>query len=139
MRYILAISVIFWTVIPYSQTDKTKSVCKSQIDTLTNNTFSKYDQLPEYPGGVDSLKVFISKNLKWPNDGQDDFQGTVIVSVIVESDGSLTNKTILRGIYDLADKEALRIIDMMPKWIPGKYEGKVVPVKYCIPIKFKME
>ena len=98
-----------------------------------------YDQLPEYPGGIDSLKVFISKNLKWPNDGQDDFQGTVIVSVIVESDGSLTNKTILRGIYDLADKEALRIIDKMPKWIPGKYEGKVVPVKYCIPIKFKME
>jgi len=116
------------------------TVCKSQFDTLTNQTvYLMVDKLPEFPGGLDSLKQFIADNLLWPNDGQDDFQGTVYVSVIVETDGNLTNKSILRGIYNLADEEALRIVDKMPKWRPGKCEGLIVPVRYCIPIKFKMQ
>jgi TonB family C-terminal domain len=77
--------------------------------------------------------------MKWPNDGQDDFQGTVYISVIVETDGTLTNRTVLKGIYDLSDKEALRLVENMPKWKPGKCNKKIVPVRFCIPIKFRME
>ncbi|MCX6233905.1 MAG: energy transducer TonB [Bacteroidetes bacterium] len=140
MKYLLTISIIFWTVLLFAQTDNAKAECKSLFDSLTNRTvYLMVDQLPEFPGGANSLKRFILNNLIWPNDGQDDFQGTVYVSVMVETDGNLTNKIILKGIYDLADKEALRIIDKMPKWKPGKCNGKVVPVKYCIPIKFRME
>jgi len=140
MRYFLAISILFLTISLFAQTDSIKIVCKSQFDTLTNQTvYLMVDQFPEFPGGIDSLKIFIVDNLQWPNDGQDDFQGTVYISVIVDTNGNLSNKIILRGIYDLADNEAMRIINKMPKWRPGKCDGKVVPVKYCIPIRFKME
>lgn len=140
MKYLLTISILFWSVFLFAQTDYTKTACKSQFDTLTNQTvYLMVDKLPEFPGGLDSLKRFVADNMQWPNDGQDDFQGTVYVSVIVEPDGNLTNKSILRGIYNLADNEAIRIIDKMPKWRPGKCNGQIVPVKYCIPIKFKME
>ena len=139
MKYSLTILILFLTVVLFGQTDNVKTECKTQFDSLSNRTvYTMVDKLPEFPGGVDSLQRFIRNNLIWPNDGAD-FQGSVFVSVIVETDGNLTNKTILRGIYEFADKEALRIVGKMPKWNPGKCNGKFVPVKYCIAIKFRLE
>jgi len=139
MKYSLTIFILFLTVSLFGQTDNAKTECKTQLDSLSNRTiYTMVDNLPEFPGGVDSLQSFVRNNLTWPDDGPD-YQGTVYVSVIVETDGDLTNKTILRGICEFADNEALRILGEMPKWNPGKCNGKVVPVKYCIPIKFKLE
>ena len=139
MKYYLTSIVLLWTVFLFGQTDNVKTECKTQFDSVSNRTvYTMVDKLPEFPGGVDSLKRFVRNNLTWPDDGCD-YQGTVYVSVIVETDGYLSNKTILRGICEFADKEAFRIIEKMPKWNPGKCNENVVPVKYCIPIKFKLE
>jgi len=140
MKYIMTIFILFWTVLLFAQSDKVETECKTQFDSISNRiVYSMVDKLPEFPGGIDSMKVYISTNMKWPNDGQDDFQGTVYISVIVETDGTLTNRTVLKGIYDLSDKEALRLVENMPKWKPGKCNKKIVPVRFCIPIKFRME
>lgn len=140
MKYILTIFFLFFIALLFAQSNNSKIECKTQFDSISNRTiYSIVDKLPEFPGGIDTMKKYISTNIKWPNDGQDDFQGTVYVSVIVETDGTLSNITILKGIYDLSDNEALRIIENMPKWKPGKCNGQIVPVKYCIPIKFRME
>jgi len=139
MKCSLTIFILFWTVLLFGQTDNSKTECNTQFDSLSNQTvYILVDNMPEFPGGVDSMKIFVTNNLIWPNDGPD-FQGTVYVSVIVETNGNLTKKSILRGIYENADNEALRIIGKMPKWNPGKCNGKIVPVKYCIPIKFGIE
>jgi len=136
----MTIFILFWTVLLFAQSDKVETECKTQFDSISNRiVYSMVDKLPEFPGGIDSMKVYISTNMKWPNDGQDDFQGTVYISVIVETDGTLTNRTVLKGIYDLSDKEALRLVENMPKWKPGKCNKKIVPVRFCIPIKFRME
>ncbi len=136
MKYYLTIFMLLWIVRSFSQAQNTEEKCKFYFDSISNRQiYSIVDVLPEFPGGTDSLASFIAKNLYWPNT-EVDFQGKVYVSVIVETDGSLTNKLILKGIYDLADKEALKIIEKMPKWKAGKCNDKKVPVKFIIPIKF---
>jgi periplasmic protein TonB len=138
-RHILTIVLFFWTILLFGQANNSIEKCVSKFDSIYNRTiYTVVDTMPEFPGGNDSLIKFIENNLTWPNDGAD-FQGTVYISFIVESDGSLTNKTILKGICEHADKEALRLINIMPKWIAGKCKGKTVPVKYVIPLKFIMQ
>ena len=139
-RYIIIIIIIiiFWAGFLYGQKISTIE-CISQFDSLTNRTIYLFeDSIPKFPGGIDSLTKFIEKNLKYPNDGGD-FTGTVLISFIVESNGNLTNVTAYQGIYEPADKEALRVIELMPKWIAGKCKGKPVPVKIILPIRFKLD
>jgi len=131
--------MLLWTTLLFGQARYINTECKSQFDSISNRIiYSLVDSMPEFPGGNDSLKKFILNNLIWPNDGAN-FIGTVFVSFVVEIDGTLTNKKILRGIYEHADEESLRIIDIMPKWIVGKCKGESVPVKYVMPIRFRIE
>lgn len=138
MKYFFSIVLLFWTILLYGQ-KITKEDCNVEYDAKIERTiYLNVDSMPEFPGGIDSLNLFINKNLTWPDDGTD-FQGTVVISMIVEIDGTLTNKIVVRGIYEGSDKEALRLIDIMPKWKMGKCKGKPVPVKYLLPIKFRMD
>ena len=139
MKFYLTIFMLLWVVMSFSQTNKTEEKCKFYFDSISNRTiYSMVDVMPEFPGGTDSLFSFILKNLNWPNT-EVDFQGKVYISLIVETDGRLTNKFILKGIEDLADKEALRIVEKMPKWEVGKCNGMKVPVKFIVPIKFELK
>jgi len=87
-----------------------------------------------FPGGTKAYGKFLEKNLRWPT--QDDIQGRVIVSFIVEKDGSLTNFKVERSLGKDCDNEALRVLRKFPKWIPGMKNGKPVRVKYMVPINF---
>ena len=91
--------------------------------------------MPEFPGGTDSLLAFFFKNLTLPEDDGAIYAGTVIVAFIVEPDGTLTNKNIVKGIYPKADTVVLKLIDKMPKWIPGKCDDKFVPFKTYVPLR----
>ena len=107
------------------------------FDSISNRTiYEVVDSMPEFPGGIDSLHKFIMNNLRWPNEA--DCVGKVYISFIVESDGIITNKIILKGICDPFDKEALRVISSMPRWRAGKCKGKAVAVKFIVPINFKL-
>jgi len=136
LRHILTIVLFLWTILLFGQPIDSKKNCTSTFDSISKRTiYIVVDTMPEFPGGNDSLKKFIKNNLVWPKT-EADFQGTVYISLIVEPDGSLTNKSVLRGLYEPANKEALILIDKMPKWKAGKCKGRTVPVRYYIPVNF---
>ena len=92
---------------------------------------------PKFPGGPEKMFEFIANNLRWPDDDAC-IQGRVVVSFIVEKDGSLTDVKVIKSVDPAFDKEAIRVVKSMPKWEPGMWRGKPARVHYCIPIKFRL-
>ena len=116
--------------------------CAAEKEPLITSPLS-YDKLteptmPKYPGGPEKMFEFIADNLSWPDDDESCIQGRVIVSFIVEKDGSLTDIKVEKSIDPLFDKEAVRVVKSMPKWEPGMYNGHPARVKYYIPISFRL-
>jgi TonB family protein len=97
------------------------------------------EELPKFPGGVDVLKGYVASTMKYPSIAlENGIYGQVIVNFIVAHDGSVTDAKISRGVDPTLDKEALRIVNNMPKWKPGSQNGKPVRVSYSLPIDFKL-
>ncbi|MBO7462831.1 MAG: energy transducer TonB [Bacteroidales bacterium] len=95
---------------------------------------------PYYPGGELSLRKYIASNVRYPEMAKEnDIQGTVYVRFIIDTDGSVTDAEILRGVDPLLDKEAIRVVESLPKWEPGRQGGKAVKVRYSVPIKFALQ
>ncbi len=91
---------------------------------------------PQFPGGKQAFSAFLHRNLKWPSDNMDDTYGVVIVGFSIEKDGMLTDIHIVKGIRPLFDNEALRVINLSPKWIPAMKGNKFIKSKYTVPISF---
>lgn len=109
-------------------------------DAKGEEVFSVVEELPQYPGGQNAMAQFLGKNIKYPKVAiEKGIQGKVFISFIVAKDGSIKETQVLRGIGGGCDMEALRVVNMMPKWIPGRQKGKAVAVKYNIPIKFNLD
>ena len=101
--------------------------------------FQVVEEMPEFPGGMGECMKFLSKNIKYPTISQENgVQGRVIVQFVVNQDGSIVDPTVVRGVDPYLDKEALRVIKMMPKWKPGKQRGKAVRVKFTVPVMFRL-
>ena len=106
----------------------------------SNKAYDAVDEMPQFPGGPSALFEFLSKNIQYPKEAEDaNLQGRVIVSFVVEKDGSVSNAKVVRPIDPLLDAEALRVVNSMPKWIPGKQNGEAFRVKYTIPVTFRVE
>ncbi len=98
------------------------------------------EQMPSFPGGEDALRKFIAKSIKYPVIAQENgVQGKVYVTFVVDKDGSVTNAKIARGVDPSLDKEALRVVNGLPKWVPGKQGGKPVKVSFTVPISFVLQ
>lgn len=98
------------------------------------------ETMPQFPGGMEAMMEFMNKNIKYPTDAvKKKIQGRVVVSFVVKKDGSIDNIKVIRSIYPSLDEEAVNVIKMMPKWIPGTQKGKAVNVKYCVPLSFKLK
>ncbi|WP_337486179.1 energy transducer TonB [Prevotella sp.] len=97
------------------------------------------EEMPVFPGGEKALVAYLKENLKYPSvPAENGVQGRVIVLFKVEADGSLTDVRIGRSVDPWIDREALRLVKAMPKWIPGKQDGKPVPVKFQVSITFSL-
>ncbi len=106
----------------------------------SNIVFTSVEHVPEFPGGLNAFSQFLASNIRYPKEARDkNTQGRVIISFIVETDGSLSNIKVARGIGDGADEEALRVLSMSPKWKPGVQNGLTVRVAYSVPINFTLE
>lgn len=102
--------------------------------------FTVVEDMPSFPGGDNEFYKFLAKNIKYPAEAQKKgIEGRVYLSYVVEKDGSLSEIKILRGIGYGLDKEAIRVVQSMPKWIPGEQRGQVVRVQYNLPIKFSLK
>ncbi len=104
-------------------------------DDPTNPVYSHVENSPQFQGGLQALTKYIANNLRYPN-GYSDIHRRVVVKFIVERDGSLSDVKILRSVDPLLDKEALRIVNSMPKWLPGTHDGKVVRVEHNVSVEF---
>ena len=109
------------------------------VDTLPDSVFDVTDeQMPSFPGGVEALMQYISENLRYPNT-EEDVTGRVVISLIVEKDGSLSDFKVVRSLDPVFDEEALRVVRSMPRWTPGTQNGKAVQVRYNIPVTFRLQ
>ena len=105
-----------------------------------NGVYQIVEEMPKFPGGEDALMDYVSKNVVYPKEAQEKgISGRVFVGFIVEKDGSVSDVKVLRGIGGGCDEEAVRVISGLPKWKPGKQEGKPVRVSYQMPINFKLQ
>lgn len=95
------------------------------------------EQLPEFPGGIVMFMKWLTRNLQYPVPAQQrKIQGKVVVSFIVNKDGSIASPTVVTGVDPLLDREALRVIKMMPRWKPGIQDGKPCRTMFAIPVNF---
>jgi len=108
------------------------------VSKVDNKPFLSVQEMPKFPGGMEK---YLADNLDYPTEErQNEVQGIVYASFVVERDGSVSSVTLLRGISNGPglDREALRVLSAMPKWTPGKQDGHPVRVLYNIPIKFQL-
>ena len=97
------------------------------------------ERQPYFPGGQQALLEFLRENVKYPEQARkDSIEGRVVLSFVVETDGSITEPKVVRSLHPLLDAEALRVIKLMPKWEPGYQGDSLVRVKYNLPVTFKM-
>lgn len=101
--------------------------------------FDVVEQMPSFPGGDAALMQYLSSHIKYPAIAEENgVQGRVIVTFVVERDGSITDVKVLKSADPSLDKEAVRVTKSMPKWIPGKQNGSSVRVKYTLPVTFRL-
>lgn len=107
---------------------------------VANKVFDVVEQMPSFPGGNEALMKFLQENVKYPVVAQENgVQGRVVVSFVVERDGSITDVKVVRSVDPSLDKEATRVVKSMPRWIPGKQNGAAVRVKYNVPVSFRLQ
>ena len=102
--------------------------------------FDVVEQMPQFPGGPAALMEYLSKNVRYPEEAyKNGIQGRVIATFVIEKDGSITEARVVKSVDSQIDAEALRVVNSMPNWIPGRQNGEPVRVKYTVPITFKLQ
>ena len=141
--------IVIGTYRHYSSTYPVVKIPKQEIKEASptkNSKISKSDkvydvveQMPSFPGGNGALLEYLATHVKYPVVAQKNgVQGRVIVSFIVECDGSITNVHVLHSIAQELDREAENVVSSMPRWIPGKHNGVAVRVRYNVPVSFRL-
>ncbi|MDD4778609.1 MAG: energy transducer TonB [Fermentimonas sp.] len=107
---------------------------------VTEEIFVVVEEQPEYPGGNAAMMQFLSDNIRYPVIAQENgIQGRVICNFVVERDGSITDVQVVRGVDPSLDREAVRVIQQMPRWKPGKQRGQAVRVRFTLPVVFRLQ
>jgi len=115
-------------------------VFEQEEEVVEEEIFTVVENPPSFPGGQKKLFEYLSKNVKFPPAAKaNGIQGRVFVNFTVWKDGSIRDIKIIRGVHDLLDKEAIRVVKSFPNWQPGKQRGKAVPVSFNLPINFQLK
>lgn len=134
------ICITVCTVLPAAAQEGYDYSQNASSSVTTNTTFTVVEQMPEYPGGQDAMIQFIEDNLHYPKQAvKKGVDGSVIVNFIVDKEGHITRAKVLKGIGELCDAEALRMVNSMPDWQPGKQQGVPVNVSINLPINFQLK
>ncbi len=121
---------------------RSRSVRQSDVIVVDSETQDEIldvaEQMPEFPGGQGAMREYISSHMKYPEEARKNgIQGMVIATFVVEKNGSITNTRIAKSVDPQLDAEALRLIKSMPRWTPGKQNGKPARVKFTLPVRFR--
>ena len=128
------------------ETDETKAetpeapAAEGTFEPVQGDVFDVVEEMPQYPGGPQALFEFLSQNVQYPKEAaKAGIHGRVIVTFVVEKDGSICESKVVKSVDPSLDAEALRVINAMPNWKPGKQNGKEVRVKYTVPVAFMLQ
>jgi len=137
---IWAIFLLFlWHSFAFAQSDTTAII---REEGHYNQVFVSVEEMPEFPGGTDSLFKHLGAAINYPEEAKaKNLQGVVYVYFVIEKDGNISNVEVRRGVKDapMLDAEALRAIKALPQWKPGKQNGKNVRVAFTFPVKFTLQ
>ena len=107
---------------------------------VATKVFDVVEEMPSFPGGNGALMSYLNSNTKYPVVAQENgVQGKVIISFVVERDGSISDVKVARSVDPSLDREAQRVVKSMPRWTPGKQNGQTVRVKYTVPVVFRLQ
>jgi periplasmic protein TonB len=147
----LVISLVLYSfkLEPRSSTSEASRFSKEKIVVESNfilqdaskqdTVYSRVDESPDFTGGASAFESFLSKNLNYPVKCKEEgIEGSVFIMVTIEKNGSVSNPRILKHVNPLLENEALRIIKILPKFVPGKLKGTIVRVDVVVPIHFKL-
>ena len=110
------------------------------VDPESTEVFDVVQQMPSFPGGDRKLMEYLAENTRYPKVCEEScVHGRVIVTLVIEKDGSISNVKVVRSLDPLMDAEAVRVVSSMPKWYPGKQNGVTVRVRYIIPVTFRLQ
>lgn len=111
---------------------------RGDVDKSDEQVYSVVEKAPEFPGGMSALLKFVSYNIQYPKQAEaDSIQGRVVLQFVVGKDGKVRSPKVVRGVCESLDKEAIRVVNMFPDFIPGEVNGKPVAVEFTLPIMFK--
>ena len=129
-----------------SNLSKKENVVEAENDSCNNyrqdenGVYDSVEEMPTYPGGMAALMAFLQKNLKYPKvDEELGVQGRIIWTMIINEDGSCSDVKDVKPVHPLFEAEIIRLVEAMPKWNPGKHNGKPVKVKYTLPISINLQ
>lgn len=109
-------------------------------ETDEDEIFEYTDEEPQFPGGTSALMAWLNKNIKYPSSAQESCaQGRVLVTFVVNKDGTIVEPRITHSVDHALDKESIRVVSAMPRWKPGKQHGKPVRVKFTLPVTFRLQ
>lgn len=112
---------------------------KTVVSQTNQKVYEEVEQMPQYPGGMPAMVEFLQTNMKYPEDAaKQKVEGRVMVQFVVETDGSISDVHVAKQVFPSLDAEAIRVVQAMPNWTPGKEKSKVVRVRYNLPIVFRM-
>jgi len=135
MKIVIIIVVLALSAVPeilYSQNEDT-----TEIENEKCLPYVSVSKMPEFPGGFTALRKYIAENIKYPTNAC--ISGTVYLRFVVLETGEIGKVQLLRGVDELLNKEAIRVIKLLPKFIPGEENGKKVKVWFSVPVKFVLE
>lgn len=120
-----------------NNTSQNNRITESKVD--NSKVFENVDIMPTFSGGDSELRFFLAKNLKYPTIAAENrVEGRVIIRFVVGVDGSISDIEIVHSLNSMCDREAIRVVKLMPKWIPGTQDGIKVPVYFTLPVIFKL-
>jgi protein TonB len=124
--------------IDIAELNQNKVIVEEKVD--TEKPFEVVEQNPSFPGGLAELNKFLSDNIRYPVIAQENgIQGRVIIRFVVSKTGDISDVQVIRGVDPSLDKEAVRVVKSMPKWIPGRQRGQAVPVYFTLPVIFRLQ
>ena len=130
----------FTTTLKYDTIPGETFTAVGTFEPVQGDVFDVVEEMPQYPGGPQALFKFLGENVHYPEEAEKaGIQGRVIATFVVEKDGSISQPTVVKSVDPLLDAEAIRVISAMPNWKPGRQNGKVVRVKYTVPLSFNLD
>lgn len=135
-KNLVLLFLMFFAVTVYGQSD----TAVSRSLPAGEKVFDVVEEQPSFPGGQEALMSWLSENIKYPETAaKAGIQGRVMLQFVITTTGSIVDIKVVRCIDPSLDKEAVRVVSCMPKWIPGRQNGTIVNVRYTLPVTFRLQ